>query len=157
MTTIAYKDGVLAADSRISDEDGHVWTDAAVKIWRLPDGSLLGASGDDEISVMVYAQMKEAAVNKRNAVMSMPEDADFNGILIKANGDLFVSEGSVWTRWYEDFVAIGSGKRCAMTALRLGHTAEEAVAAGVAGDCFSGGPIKVIRLNALFDPADPTK
>ena len=45
MTTIAYKDGVLAGDQRLTSK-GFIWHDKERKVFRLRDGSLFGASGD---------------------------------------------------------------------------------------------------------------
>ena len=56
------------------------------------------------------------------------------------------TEGGLWCEWDEEFLAIGSGKRCALTALRLGFNAVRAVKEGIAGDVNSGGKITVVKL-----------
>jgi 20S proteasome alpha/beta subunit len=144
MTTIAYKDGILAGDTRLSGEKGMIWHDKERKVFRLPDGSLFGASGDQEGGEILLA-----ALRKGKLLTKLPDKAEIAAIRVTADGVLFVFEGAAWMKWPEPFAAIGSGKRCALTALRLGFTAVVAVKQGIAGDCYSGGKVQTVKLKGI--------
>lgn len=141
MTTIAYKDGVMAGDGRVScTETGHVFMDTSVKVWKLPDGGLFGAAGCDEDIALVHG----ALMAGKSKIPDHLEE--IFGVWVKPNGDVYVTEGAPWHKWGEDFIAIGSGKRCAHTALKLGHDAVTAVKMGIEGDVYSGGAITIVEL-----------
>lgn len=144
MTTIAYKDGVLAGDTRLSDDDGHIWSDACRKVFKFSDGSLFAASGDNEAGELLLK-----ALTSGEPIPSLPEDCSVTAIRVYPNREVYVTEGHTWSKWTEPFVAIGSGKRCAMTAMRLGHDAVTAVKAGIAGDVFSGGKVQTVKLKGI--------
>src|SRR5262245_30191902 len=110
MTTIAYRDGVLASESRLT-EKGFIYTDNCQKLWRLKDGSLFGASGDDEGGVLLLQALLANA--------KTPELVGTRGIRIQVDEAIWIYEGTIWREWPEPYVAIGSGKRFAMTALHL--------------------------------------
>lgn len=142
MTTIAYREGILAGDGRVSDADGHIWRDNDRKVFKLPDGSLFAGAGAEEGLEILKAHMQKGHYR----VMPDLHGADITGLHIRTNGRLYVTEGGIWYEWPDDFIAIGSGKRCALTALRLGFTAVRAVKEGIAGDVNSGGKITVVKL-----------
>src|SRR5262245_57719192 len=104
MTTIAYKDGILASDSRLS-EFTSITTDKCEKLYRLPDGSLYAFAGDNEPGMlMLDALMKD----KRSA--KLPEDCEFIAVLIVyPKGQIYFNESGRWCRWPERYIAIGSG------------------------------------------------
>ncbi len=142
MTTIAYRDGILAGDGRVSDADGHIWRDNDRKVFKLPDGSLFAGAGAEEGLEILKAHME------RGHYRTMPNlnVGDITGLHVRNNGNIYVTEGGMWYFWPEEYIAIGSGKRCALTALRLGFNAVRAVKEGIAGDVNSGGKITVVRL-----------
>lgn len=144
MTTIAYRDGVLAGDTRVTDDSGHVWTDKCKKVFRIKDGSLVGVSGDMEPGELLLDALRAGVTE-----FKLPADSDINAIRVLADGRLFISEGEAWTLWPEPYAAIGSGKRCALTALRMGYSAREAVRQGIAGDSYSGGRIISVKLKGI--------
>lgn len=138
MTTIAYRDGVLASDSRLSFND-NICTDKCIKIWRLPDGTLFGASGDNEPGLLILNSLRKG--------LPLPKfDGQALGVRILPKGQIYVTEGLLWDRWPEKFVAIGSGGKHALAVLRHGGSAVEAVKAGIAGDVYSGGRVQKLEL-----------
>lgn len=148
MTTIAYRDKVMAGDGLVSDDTGHIWTKNCVKVWRLSDGSLFGTAGDSEAGHRLHLAAEAAAANGNAQGLKFPHFADgidVAALLVTPDGKIWLSEGSAWEQWPDDYAAIGNGRRCALTALRLGHTVKEAVQAGIEGDCFSGGLITVVQ------------
>jgi ATP-dependent protease HslVU (ClpYQ) peptidase subunit len=139
MTTIAYRDGVLASDSRLTFVD-YVCTDKCIKVWALPDGTLFGASGDNEGGLALLKSLRAGEPMKTEV------DSDFTAIRILPKGQIFITEGKLWDRWPERFVAIGSGGKYALAAMRSGADAVTAVKAGIALDIYSGGRIQQVKL-----------
>lgn len=143
MTTIAYAYGVLASDGRLT-EKAAVLTDNCKKVFKLPDGSLFGASGDHSAGEIILKAVR-AGIHWE----PLYDACDVHAIHIKPNGTILTSDGGVWMEWYEPFIAIGSGKRNATTALRLGFGAIVAVGEGIAGDVYSGGEIQFVKLKGI--------
>lgn len=133
MTTIAYRDGVLVADSYASD-DATVMQ--VVKSARMPNGDVAGGAGD-------LGQVAQALAWLQSGTGD-PPDIDQSGILFTSDGVPHLASG----RWpgvrVKGFVAIGSGAQGAMTAMKLGHSAESAVAAVCGIDPCSGGELDVL-------------
>ena len=143
MTTIAYKDGVLAGDTRVSDDDGFVWTDSFRKVFKLKSGCLFGASGDTEGGEILLRALRRGIT-----LPALPDGAEIAAVLILPDRTIHISEGSIWLRWPEPFVAIGSGKKAAMGAMLAGADAQAAVAAGMKCDTYSGGHVQAVYLDA---------
>lgn len=142
MTVVAYRNGVMASDSRVTD--GTMIIPAGMrKLWRLADGSLLGGSGT------TYAIEAFARWAKRGRRGSPPEvSKDANMLLVTPAGVVWEYDGAHPWQMREpcEYAAIGSGWRVAMTALWLGHTAVEAVHAAIALDSACGGDVQILHL-----------
>lgn len=138
MTTIAYRNGILASESRLT-EKSFVWTDRCKKIWRLPDGSLFGASGENDGGELLLRAM-------RDGKEKMPELSHTKGLHIKKDGSIWIFEGEIWVEWPEEFAAIGSGKRYAMAAMKAGADAPTAVRIAKEMDVYSGGEVQSLAL-----------
>ena len=139
MTTIAYRDGILASDSRLTFKS-NVTTDKCKKIWRLSDGTLFGASGDNEGGLALLKALKDGRE------IGPKSDREFCGVRIIPKGRIYTTEGLVWARWPEPFIAIGSGGKYARAAMLAGASAVEAVRIGIASDVYSGGRVQTLRL-----------
>lgn len=146
MTTIAYKDGVIAYDSRVtrgslilSDtaEKMHVvngvhffGTGAVIDIKKLiagyPDGN--GCSGD--IDSRVIAVTPEGLV----AIIGCTE------------------EDGYWVDLQDSSVvnSIGSGSDFAFAAMDMGATAKEAVQIAAGRDIYTGGAIREFKIQAVI-------
>lgn len=145
MTTIAYKNGVLAADSRaysgqrmpIGEKD---------KIHRLRDGSIFGVStasvGGD---ALVRAWIEDGC---RPADKDQPIPGDFVLILVKPNGELFYAKDNLSLTGPLDapYIAVGTGAEYAMGAMEMGADACTAVEVATRLDPFSGGTVSTLRL-----------
>lgn len=143
MTTIVYRDGVMAADSRAYAGNKQP-LGFKTKIFRLADGSLFGASSSkvgqcDKLRRMVEDRGTETIFDKEVAAQ---------GILVKPNGDVFYfNDQDAWSGPIQtDCAAIGSGEEYAMGALKMGASAEKAVQIAIECDVWSGGPITVMAL-----------
>lgn len=144
MTTIAYRDGVLAGDGRETNQndDKSSWViirDNCVKVWKLPDGGLFGAAHGSEC----IERLRVALENGHPA----PKLDDVAGLLVKPNGTLWLYEGTIWQPLTGfKYYAVGSGSIHAWTALDAGCSAREAVRLAMKRDMFSGGKIATVRL-----------
>lgn len=146
MTTIVYRDGVLASESRLSQtngeagDDGYVVNDTCKKIYRLRDGRLFAAahSAEDGDRLLIALQKKQIP----------PALDDVEGLLIALDGSMTLYQGHIWLPVRGPYYALGSGARFALAALKAGATAVKAAKIGAAMDPYSGGPIQVLRLGA---------
>lgn len=154
MTTIVYRDGVMASDSRAWSGD-KVPIGFKQKIRRLDDGSLLGISS---AKVGEPDMLLDAIKRIDGKVWEKPLDAEFDAaaLLVRANGDVYYYSGNkhfvgpIRGPW----IVIGSGEEYAIGALSMGATAEQAVKVGIEHDPWSKGEIQTLRLKITVDPAE---
>lgn len=144
MTTITARDGVLCSDSKVTADEGPGdpgWNVSHndTKIWRLPDGSVLGAAHNSEDCELLYNWMRR---KKRGPA---PKFEHVEGLMIKPNGQMWTFEGALWVRVKGDYYAIGSGARFAMSAMDAGATAYRACLIGIKRDPFSGGKVQMLK------------
>lgn len=135
MTTIAWRGGVLAADSQVNMGSGarHGLTN---KIGRTRDGYLWGWSGD--------AHRKEAFAlwaEKRVADPPAFDHKENCAVLIDPNGTVREWLGDGWFTCEGGFEAWGSGTDFALAAMEMGAHAQRAVEVACKFDVHSGGPI----------------
>lgn len=142
MTTIVYRDGVLAGDGRETAEADKgstiVVRDNDVKVFKLPDGSLFGASDGSEDIVRLHE-----ALMKGNPA---PKLEHVTGLRIDLNRRIWLYEGNVWQRIRASYYAIGTGSLFAFPALDAGASATKACKIGSYRDPYSGGTITSVRL-----------
>jgi hypothetical protein len=105
VTTIAYRDGVMAADSLIGS--GDLIEGIARKIERLQDGSLFGFTGD-------YAMFDAVLdwLNSGGIFGDRPKDerGNFEAVIVRPDGALIIVEKSFRTlRMDAEYYAAGSG------------------------------------------------
>lgn len=134
MATIAFKDGILVADSYASD-DATVMQ--VVKCARLPKGDVAGGAGD-------LGQVAQALSWLAAGGTDDPPDIDQSGLLFTDGGVCYLASGKWPGVRVKGSSAIGSGAQGAMTAMRLGHSAEDAVRAVAGIDPNTGGEIDVL-------------
>lgn len=147
MTTIAFKDGILAADSCATvsgDQSGDIKAQCK-KLYRktTADGRqvIIATAGDSFPGI--------AFVDWYGSGKEPPEriaDSDFT-VLILVDGALYESDG--WCLLEEvvsPYYAIGSGRKCAMAAMACGKTAIEAVEIAAMFDPYTAGPFVSMSL-----------
>jgi len=148
MTTIAYKDGVLAADGR-ETIDGAIFNESAIKIANLGNGLYFAGSGDSddraireilgsgqipsvedlrEIKQEHYGILADAKANKLYYVAADDKACAINDIPIDRP------------------FATGSGGVYALGAMLAGASAKEAVQAAKKIDVNSGGKVRCVQL-----------
>lgn len=138
MTTIAYRDGVLAADGRSTS--GHlIVNDKTTKIHRLSDGVLFALAGNDAYEApMLYALEEGGPL----PAYDFDNDGGFIAVLVEVDGTLKTYEGEGDFSYVTDqFAAFGSGADFAYGAMEMGATAERAVQVACRRDKNSGGVV----------------
>ena len=141
MTTIAYRDGILAADTSIWDRG--TYAGCVEKICRAPNGFMGGMAGCLGDTATFLAWLKAGAEGDPPA----SKDEDSEGLLISPDGTLEWI-GCKDRRVVVDnpYFATGSGFRVAMGALHAGATAEKAIEVACDLDCTTQRPITVLKL-----------
>lgn len=142
MTTIAYKDGVIAYDSRLTNY-GTIISDSFNK--RITsDGVHFFPSGD----YSNIAKMIECYFNRGTPTA----DTDGIGAFIVDAGQVMRAgintEGSFWTMDAMDTEAIGTGADHALTAMDMGASAAEAVRMAAKRDSATGGRIRTFKVKS---------
>lgn len=148
MTTIAYRDGVLAADTRLGA--GSMRTGRMIKAVALSGGGMAAACGR---AVYIRAFLDYALslpFGMIDGIHVPPEAASADGdegLIVATDGQVTLFEEG-FGRFVLDapFYATGSGARFAMGAMQVGADAIRAIEAAIALDANSGGDITVVRL-----------
>ena len=143
MTTIAasVKHGTMAADSKCVFGDMHF---PVTKIFKLPDGSLLGTAG----TALYTAPFEAAMLAGKVYVPTEPvtSDTDFAALHLKKDG-LYIFDNSFHADKVEHGVcAIGTGGMIAFSYLLGGAAPSEAVEKACQVDNNSGLPVHVETL-----------
>ena len=145
MTTVAYRDGVMAADSRAYSGD-KTPIGSKQKIHRMPDGTLLGVSTTSIGGDALVRRWVESGCPVPTNDTLKPES--FTALMVKPSGDVFYANNNLeWTGPLEvEFIAIGSGEHFALGAMAMGASAERAVEAAIGLDVWSAFPVNVLKL-----------
>lgn len=142
MTTIAYRDGMLAADTAMCQ--GGVMMGHLVKIHRRGDGHMVGAAGDASYNARFSKWFLEGEKGPPPEAKEGPDWLD-RGVIFRRDGSLHVFEPRGDFRCSDEFYALGSGKEAALGAMFAGATAENAVRAAIRFDPHTGGDVTVLR------------
>jgi ATP-dependent protease HslVU (ClpYQ) peptidase subunit len=137
MTTLAYKDGVLASDSLTTN--GDTKNGDTQKVFKLPDGRLIGICGSVENGLVLVQALKGGAEKP-------PKLADVEALLVDTNGSVYRYEGKLFRKLRTKYIAGGSGMDYALSALWMGADAVKAVRAGIYFDKNSGGRVQKVCL-----------
>ncbi len=147
MTTIAVKDGIVAADSGLSH--GDLIYSGYAKIWRKKDdGSIVGVAGDAGLSAKFQ---KWAAEGGERPVIGNSEEG--SAVIVSSDGKILVVDShNEPFRPPTAFYALGSGFELAMGAMAAGASAQRAVEIACKYDQGSSKPVKALRLEAKGKP-----
>ncbi len=142
MTTIAFRDGVLAADNRAMTGDNILGT--IVKIAKNSNGDLAGAAG---LASYNYNFIKWfTGMESGEPPKASKDDNNYDrGVIFRKNGKIEVFEPTGVFEVKAPYFAFGSGKPEALGALFMGATAEQAVHAAAAHDPNTGDGVTVLR------------
>lgn len=137
MTTIAYKAGVMAADSR-AYSGNRDFAGAKAKIERLEDGTLVGSS-----STIVGGGEQVRQWYKDGCDPQAKINEKFTLLIAKPNGELYIAESVALLAGplNAEFMAIGTGSDIALGVMEAGGNAVRAVKAACKFDVWSEVPI----------------
>lgn len=150
MTTIAYRDGVMAADGKITANE--VRYASMSKIERLPDGSLVGGCGCIVAVQKIFEALRHAASLGTELTHSLFAECKGGFALYVRKSDravFYIGGGKRggYTKLDGKFFAEGSGYAVALAAMKAGATAKKAIEIACELDNNSGPPIQVEHLN----------
>jgi len=152
VTTIAYREGVLAADSMLSGNDTN-WGSVS-KLIKSKHGAIGGAVGRLESTLEFLAWLElfdPAPATDRLDFAPVCDGAD--GLIITRLGRLLLWTGGRQLVLLEaPFTAIGTGAKIAMGAMAAGAGAEQAVRIAREYDVYTGGRIVTLRNDAHSSP-----
>lgn len=145
MTTIAYKDGVLAADSRAT-RGNTIVPGVTPKLHRMSDGSVATSCGTTANGRAFIRWLDAGKEGKA-------PDLDKGTVIhLQADGKVFEYWDEHPVQTHGPFEAWGSGADFALAAMHLGFNAEDAVKAACKCDTGSAEPVFTMRLE-LPSPA----
>lgn len=145
MTTIATDGVTLAADGRTT-AGNEIVTDSAVKLHRLPDGSVLGESGACTASITAIEELASAMVEDRAPKFAKGE---YTLLRLKPNGKAVVYWNELTPVDVPTPYALGSGGEFARGAMAMGASAAEAVRIATKLDSKSGGRVRSMQPKEL--------
>lgn len=151
MTTVAFRDGIMAGDSCLSTgDDSVIYVGNVDKVFRLKDGSLFSASGDAECQPIINvleSGIQDSAIPGALAELKSESEC----MMVRPDGRLYwicVSEGyGEFTEFKDEFCAIGTGKDFAYGAMEWGASALDAVICASRRHAFTRGPFMSMSLS----------
>lgn len=152
MTAIAYRDGIMAADS-VGWKGGHIIVPVPPKIWAPKQGGLIGCAGaSNEIH-----QFREWMRGLNEAPDKFDKDERFEAIWVKP-------DRSIWHCWHTlkwtpmpettHFIPIGAEVSFMYGALHAGATAEQTVRLTIEHTDGAYGRVQVEYLLSMAEAAD---
>lgn len=149
MTTIVYRDGIMASDSRSTAESeaGGSRVFKCVKMYEkiVPgEGRVVIGTAGEGYPALLFVDWY--GTGKEPPGTLIDGDADFTCIVLSKRG---LWEYDKWCRGEKvigKFYAIGSGAKAALGALHMGANAAQSVRVACKIDPYSAGPIRTMRL-----------
>lgn len=135
MTTVAYRDGVIASDSQVTSGDVIVGRTAKCGC---KNGVLYGFAG-----CLAFAQAFQAWIERgmEGDPPTMKKDDSRAEAILVHDGHILSFDDDGWDKLEMDYYAIGSGRQIAIGAMAVGASAVEAVKAAIKHDVYSGGEV----------------
>lgn len=152
MTTIAYVDGFMVGDSRMSR--GNEYTSGAQKVF-VTDYFIVGFSGSFGCvpAALGFIKQHEDGPNATNFYHVWDQFPDFGegvGVLmVNKNGDVFYGGECPPVLVARKFEAIGTGAAFAVGAMAQGASAERAVEIAASFDVFTGGALHTVSIRDI--------
>jgi ATP-dependent protease HslVU (ClpYQ) peptidase subunit len=140
MTTLVWRAGVLASDSRTCIGDV-IQPGAWPKVGRLDDGRAWGYCGNTADATVFIAALNAGTAAKLG---------DATLVVIGEHIEVFEDEGSFRVPPSTEFMAWGSGRAAALGALYVGADARAAVEAACQVDANSGGPVQSLTVRPVL-------
>lgn len=142
MTTIAYRDGVLAADTSMTVSG--VMVGRMVKIVRRADGDMAGGAGDAAM-VGTFNEWFLAGESGTRPELKEGDNWIDRSVIFRRSGAIDIFEPRGRFTCTAPYYAVGSGKEAALGAMFAGADAETAVRAAMEHDPHTKGDVTVLR------------
>ncbi len=110
MTTIAAAGDMMAADWKVSVGETSYFVG---KIYRMPDGALIGCAGDNE----ACTRFVDWWVHRRTKRLAIPRRLDFEALVLTHEGLFMFENAGIPDLLKDGIAAIGIGQEQAMAAL----------------------------------------
>lgn len=139
MTTIAYRDGVMACDSQVTFSE--VKYAKAKKIRKLADGSLIGVCGDWPAAYRLMTGIRDDGTIGADLLDSVK---GASAILVRPDASMWIVQGGArggCVPVFGPFLTDGSGFNVALAAMKAGANAKRAVEIAAELDVNSSLPI----------------
>ena len=133
MTTIAYRDGMLACDSGMTCD--HIRVGKTEKAWEYKGFIITGCG----YAADLYA-FRDWFVRGMKGDCPEPRE-DGTLVIITPDRSVLIREPAGWIRGRSSFYAWGSGFSLAIGAMAAGASAVRAVEIACEHDCYSQGPV----------------
>jgi ATP-dependent protease HslVU (ClpYQ) peptidase subunit len=144
MTTVAYKNGVMAGD-RMSRE-GNVKHARMTKIFR-SRGHLVGFSGAADVAMVLLRWFDNGADPAEWPDPHGEDGVEASMLVVSPAGKVsYYERFPVPLIMEQEFHAIGSGRDFALAVLSMGYDAVKAVEVASELDAFTGGGVDVLML-----------
>lgn len=165
MTTIALKDGILAADTQLTLGDStKILSDDKITI--LNKHTILAAAGDS-IAILLaqryFAQPNwEELFDKRPAeLLEKDKDGEYeftlDSILLFKGVPFLVDRFLIPEPLRHPFIAVGSGWQFAMGAMHTGMSAVDAVEFASKFDIYTNNKVRALNVKEFFQSAEKPK
>ena len=141
ITTIAYRNGILAADTQ-AEAGGWIVPGEVGKIRRIDADTVAAVTGDwgcIEPWLKWYA-------GDRSSPYDLGEDSRI--ILAHARDGLTIYQGKGWFKVTAPFAAWGSGWPAAVAAMHMGADAKRAIEVAMLCDPSTGGEVQVVPVRS---------
>jgi hypothetical protein len=158
VTLIVLRDGVMAADTGVWGTDYVMAYETLEKIKRLPNGSLIGGSGDVAL-IQAYIDWATNDFPPDAKPEAGEKDDDFGAILAMATGEVFLIDYKFRRERVDaPFVVQGSHGEFAYACLLAGCSAAETVALAIKHTSHTAGRVVTHRLaqEEEAEPPEPT-
>ena len=138
MTVIAYRDGIMAADSQVTDTGADMVYGEIDKIVSI-NGWMAGAAQSVIHTQQFFRWLRGSKTE--------PDWESLHGLVVRPDGRVFEFDHAKtpFEMRYQHGVAIGSGNRFAVAAMMAGADAVRAVEIAIALDSGCGGPITTLQ------------
>lgn len=161
MTTIAYKDGIMCSDGRMSLGDMIIKDDTQKVFW--VNNHLVGVCGRARaINTFVTWLQKMTdyhIVNQEVGELvdlvppALEDDEGYSALVVTPSRQVLMYEGNTPIDMGMDVpMSVGSGSCFALAAMKAGNSAEDAVKVACELDVYSGGEITVVQLEDEPEP-----
>lgn len=144
MTTIAYRDGVLAGDG-LYHRGGWKMGNTHQKVWKTPDGRLVGICGD---AAHVSKLVAWLLCPPRKRTTERPKLEKDTGTVVEVfgNGKARYYEHDYFHPVNDRYWSVGSGSIAALVAMDMGADAVRAIKIAAKRDDSTGGRISAVKL-----------